>query len=422
MVGLTRSIDKGRVPPLKHYIWRMVCNTIFDEASYVVAMSDGASAYRQETEGIYEHFWCNHQEREWTKPVMATYNVVTKEKRQTFASTCFLDSEWRKIKEQVPRGLGVRTLGEIRLKMRYVRAAQWRKMTRGADKWQAFCEAASAWRQTQTNDGVAEAVDDDPELLDEDHPGGVDEVEALLDGADIPDAGTQPVPFGFEATGELELLMRERRVRAGLKAQAAEGQQAVDPPVWEHDDAGSDVTEDYGDDWQQGLGESGGSEVDSVGQELSDPGGGEVGGSAGDDVVDVSDDGEEDEDLRVRSAAVWGDRYFERQRGAACGQHALNNMIGRPQFCPDDMVDACRQVVAEVGGRRTAHARGRGWYSHSVLARVLQNTVPPEYRMLVRRVEPSTWDALVSLDDILGVLVNMNNSHWTIFTMHAWGV
>ena len=44
--------------------------------------------------------------------------------------------------------------------------------------------------------------------------------------------------------------------------------------------------------------------------------------------------------------------------GAACGQHALNNVIGRPQFVQEGMVDACKQVVEEVGGRVTDHRAG----------------------------------------------------------------
>ena len=51
LLGLTRSADKSRVPPLKHYIWRMVANTIFDKDSYVTNSTDGASAYKQPHEG-----------------------------------------------------------------------------------------------------------------------------------------------------------------------------------------------------------------------------------------------------------------------------------------------------------------------------------------------------------------------------------
>ena len=99
--------------------------------------------------------------------------------------------------------------------------------------------------------------------------------------------------------------------------------------------------------------------------------------------------------------------------------------MGGPQFCPPDMVRACRQVVTELGGSAGImrdHARGSGWCSHSVLAQVLQNTIPPAYRMLLRRVHVSVWDALVARDDILGVLINMNNYHWACICKEADGV
>ena len=36
-------------------------------------------------------------------------------------------------------------------------------------------------------------------------------------------AGAQPVPFGFEATGEYELLMKERRIRNELRHESQLG-------------------------------------------------------------------------------------------------------------------------------------------------------------------------------------------------------
>ena len=52
LVGLTCSRDVGRVPPLKHYIWRMVSRTLFDADTHAVNMTDGCFAYRQDTLGI----------------------------------------------------------------------------------------------------------------------------------------------------------------------------------------------------------------------------------------------------------------------------------------------------------------------------------------------------------------------------------
>ena len=51
--------------------------------------------------------------------------------------------------------------------------------------------------------------------------------EDAEENASIAVAGEQPVPFGFETTGEYKLLMAERATRRDLKTQAAgEG----DPP------------------------------------------------------------------------------------------------------------------------------------------------------------------------------------------------
>ena len=71
------------------------------------------------------------------------------------------------------------------------------------------------------------------------------------------------------------------------------------------------------------------------------------------------------------------DRYFEQQSLARCGMHALNNLVGGPQFVPDDLERACAQVVAESGEPVTDHATSTGWFSHSVLGSVLQELIPP---------------------------------------------
>lgn len=45
-VGLTRSVDQGRLPPLKPSAWKGICDKIFTTDSKVVLMSDGAGAYK----------------------------------------------------------------------------------------------------------------------------------------------------------------------------------------------------------------------------------------------------------------------------------------------------------------------------------------------------------------------------------------
>ncbi|CAK0857548.1 unnamed protein product, partial [Prorocentrum cordatum] len=65
------------------------------------------------------------------------------------------------------------------------------------------------------------------------------------------------------------------------------------------------------------------------------------------------------------AGALWGDRYLERQGSApVCGRHALNNLLGAPQFSDGDL------------------------------------------------------EAFTSSDDMLGALVNHNNVHWS--AIQAW--
>ena len=68
------------------------------------------------------------------------------------------------------------------------------------------------------------------------------------------------------------------------------------------------------------------------------------------------------------------------------------------------------------------HRRGYGWYSRSVLARVLQNTCPPSWRMLPGRVTPQIWSDMLSGDTIGGVMANVRDSHWTCICKESGGV
>ncbi|CAK0793904.1 unnamed protein product, partial [Prorocentrum cordatum] len=91
------------------------------------------------------------------------------------------------------------------------------------------------------------------------------------------------------------------------------------------------------------------------------------------------------------AGALWGDRYLERQGSApVCGRHALNNLLGAPQFSDGDLEVARGIVVAQTDDPPDLHVSDGGWYSHSVLA-----------------------TAFTSSDDMLGALVNHNNVHWS---------
>ena len=80
---------------------------------------------------------------------------------------------------------------------------------------------------------------------------------------------------------------------------------------------------------------------------------------------------------QAQSQTVWNGRYFERQSGAYCGMHAINNILGAPAFTIDDMERACREVEAETGEPISWHMSSSGDYSLSAIAKVIDLTAPP---------------------------------------------
>ena len=113
---------------------------------------------------------------------------------------------------------------------------------------------------------------------------------------------------------------------------------------------------------------------------------------------------------------LWGDRFFERQipGQAKCGQHALNNIIGGPQYDDEFLEAAWQTVEAQLPGEpERLHRRADGWYSHSVLAAALDFTMPPMWRFLFRPVCNEDWKAVSIEEDVAGVLVNVGNVHWS---------
>ena len=146
--------------------------------------------------------------------------------------------------------------------------------------------------------------------------------------------------------------------------------------------------------------------------------------SVGEEDVATEDDGDEGppvkcsrlsaEDLEKRALDfhVWGERYFEQQQGAFCGRHAPNNLLGRPQFTDEDLLTACTTVCAITGEAPADHCAPSGWYSHSVLATVLDQTAPPVGHLIVNQAEPGDYHLVVACDDYYGFLVNLENQHW----------
>ena len=123
--------------------------------------------------------------------------------------------------------------------------------------------------------------------------------------------------------------------------------------------------------------------------------------------------------LEPKEQSLWADRYFERQGDApVCGRHALNNLLGGPQFSDADLNIACDLVLAETGDSRSCHVSGGGWYSHSVLIVAFDTIAPPTWRMLGSPLLPSSWQHFSSCGGMVGVVLNHNGSHWSAICKH----
>ena len=122
---------------------------------------------------------------------------------------------------------------------------------------------------------------------------------------------------------------------------------------------------------------------------------------------------------RSSAPVAWSDRYFEHQADAHCGMHALNNLLGGPQFIPADLTVAAAQVMAETNDPMPNHVAPGGWYSHSVLGRVLQNTVPPRWTLRFSPLLPYELPSFTNDPASLGALQNQGNLHWVAIVKHA---
>ena len=115
----------------------------------------------------------------------------------------------------------------------------------------------------------------------------------------------------------------------------------------------------------------------------------------------------------------WSDRYFESQLDPHCGLHASNSLIGAPQFTHPDLQHASAQIIADTDEPMADHVAPGGWYSHGVLAKVLQNTIFPRWRL---RLSPLLEHELLDFFTdpmIYGVLLNENNVHRIALAKHA---
>ena len=117
--------------------------------------------------------------------------------------------------------------------------------------------------------------------------------------------------------------------------------------------------------------------------------------------------------------------YFEPQKKAECGRHALNHLYGGPQFQVDDMSTACGLVLEELrlfaglDEDREEHAKDNGWYSHSVLAKAFDLIRADEkHKLLPTNARPDQWSRFQD-PRFKGCLVNQDNVHWIALRAHG---
>ena len=117
----------------------------------------------------------------------------------------------------------------------------------------------------------------------------------------------------------------------------------------------------------------------------------------------------------------WGNRYIERQQSAECGRHALNNAFGLEIFTHEDMQIAAEQVITETNTQheREQHIdRDTGWYSHSVIARVLQNVREIDVCLRDRPAGSADYGFMLTTATIRAAVINEHQAHWSAIVKH----
>ena len=110
--------------------------------------------------------------------------------------------------------------------------------------------------------------------------------------------------------------------------------------------------------------------------------------------------------------------HFERQRGAHCGMHALNNAVGRQWQTEEDMYLAIDDYLATCWSEglpevRAEHATPSGWYSievmsHAVTSTSMRNAGRVEFVLELQPLHVNVG----ALRSAVGAIVNIQNRHW----------
>jgi hypothetical protein len=117
--------------------------------------------------------------------------------------------------------------------------------------------------------------------------------------------------------------------------------------------------------------------------------------------------------------------YFEKQKYARCGLHALNNALGMAFLTSEDMVAAFRVFIEEshmegCPENPSIHIHETGWYSEAVMAQALR-VKHNLFRLDLDKPIQDDEDSLhrIFADSVLGVIVNIDNVHWVAIRVVA---
>ena len=79
-IGVTKSEDPARFPPLAQEKWKEFASQIYKDGSNVVQMTDSAKCYKDYCPpGVVQRHYVNHQEHEYSRSVDLLGNVISKE-------------------------------------------------------------------------------------------------------------------------------------------------------------------------------------------------------------------------------------------------------------------------------------------------------------------------------------------------------
>ena len=121
---------------------------MFQPGSNVVNHTDGAQVYKAPRRGIVQHHSVNHSAvpRENSRAIDdLLLNVDTGEVGRGITSTNFIDSEWGRLEDMIPRAISARTEAQRVIMREYIRAAQWCRMNSTGNRWERWCLAAREW-------------------------------------------------------------------------------------------------------------------------------------------------------------------------------------------------------------------------------------------------------------------------------------